>query len=382
MQTDTFSLRQGTPGRKRRNPRGVFEKVPGSGEWWVCYWDAVGRKRREKAGSKSAAIILYRKRKTEALEGKKLPEKLRRATVSFQEIARDALEYSKQHKVPDAYRADCWHMETILGWFRDRAAADVRPQDIERRLSELAEENHLQPAAVNRYRALMSLIYSIAMRNAKVSANPARLVRLRKENNARVRFLSDEEETKLRNKIRESYPDREAEFDLALNTGMRRGEQYRLRWQDVNLKTGIVTIPRSKHGEKRHIPLNSASRAALEALWQRRTAPGYVCPGVEAERSRDWRRWFEEAVLSVGIENFRWHDLRHSFASRLVMAGVDLRSVQELLGHKTIAMTVRYSHLAPTHLKEAVERLTAKPTDTTTDTGPPEGQQHVAITAA
>ncbi len=70
----------------------------------------------------------------------------------------------------------------------------------------------------------------------------------------------------------------------------------------------------------------------------------------------------------AGIENFHWHDLRHSFASRLVMAGVDLRTVQELLGHKTIAMTVRYSHLAPTHLQEAVERLTAKPTDTTTDT--------------
>jgi site-specific recombinase XerD len=128
------------------------------------------------------------------------------------------------------------------------------------------------------------------------------------------------------------------------------------------------TVSLSKNGEKRHIPIDSTSRAALEHLWQRRTAPGYVCPGVEAERSRDSRRWFEGALLSAAIENFRWHDLRHTFASRLVMAGVDLRSVQELLGHKTIAMTVRYSHLAPTHLQDAVERLTAKPTDTTTDT--------------
>ncbi len=354
---------------KERRYRGVFEKFPASGQWWIRYVDSTGRIRREKAGTKGNAIDLYRKRKTEALTGKKLPEKLRSATVSFAEISRDALEYSKQRKVPDAARGDRWHMETILGWFRDRAASDVTPQDIERRLSELAEENHLMPATVNRYRALLSLTYSVAMRNGKVSANPAKLVRLRKENNARVRFLNDDEETVLRAKIQETYPNGEAEFDLALNTGMRRGEQYRLRWQDVNLETGIITIPLSKNGEKRHVPLNSAARAALDTLWDRRKAPGYVCPGVEDhERARDWRRWFENAVIAAKIENFRWHDLRHTFASRLVMAEIDLRTVQELLGHKTIAMTVRYSHLSPTHLREAVERLTEKPTDTTTST--------------
>ncbi len=366
MQTDTLTVT--TPeveAKKRRNPRGIFERKPG--EWWIRYVDAQGHYRREVAGTKGNAIDLYRKRKTEALTGKKLPEKLRRATVTFAEIARDALEYSKAHKVPEAAAHDRWRMETVLGWFRERAAADITPQEMERRLAELGEEGR-KPATLNRYRALLSLTYSIAMRNGKVSANPARLVRLRKENNARVRFLSAEEEATLRSKIRETYSDGEAEFDLALNTGMRRGEQYRLRWQDVNLKTGIITIPRTKHGEKRHVPINSAARVALEAMWLRRTAPGYVCPGAEGERARDWRRWFEEAAHSGGIENFHWHDLRHTFASRLVMAGVDLRSVQELLGHKTIAMTVRYSHLAPTHLQEAIERLTAKPTDTTTDT--------------
>jgi integrase len=102
------------------------------------------------------------------------------------------------------------------------------------------------------------------------------------------------------------------------------------------------------------------ARALLEALSQRRTALGYVlCPGIESERTRDWRRWFEEAVRLAGIDNFRRHDLRHTFASRLVMAGVDLRSVRELLEHKTIAMTVRHSHPAPRCLQEAVERLTA-----------------------
>ena len=86
------------PKRERRNPRGVFEKVPGSGDWYIRFVDAQGRFRREKAGTKSAAIDLVRKRKTEALQGKKLPEKLRRATVTFADISRDALAYSKAHK--------------------------------------------------------------------------------------------------------------------------------------------------------------------------------------------------------------------------------------------------------------------------------------------
>jgi integrase len=111
-----------------------------------------------------------------------------------------------------------------------------------------------------------------------------------------------------------------------------------------------------------------AARNALETLWQRQPAPGYVCPGTEAERGRNWRRWFEDAVEKAQTIIFGSHDLRNTFENRLVMKGVDLRSVEELLGHKTIAMTVRYSHLAPTRLQEAVERLTEKPTETATDT--------------
>ena len=105
--------------------RGVFEKRPGSGDWWIRYIDALGRFRREKVGTKSNAITLYRKRKTEALEGKKLPEKLRRATVAFAEIAKDALEYSKVHKAATSYRCDAGRMEVVLGWFREYPAESI-----------------------------------------------------------------------------------------------------------------------------------------------------------------------------------------------------------------------------------------------------------------
>lgn len=96
---------------------------------------------------------------------------------------------------------------------------------------------------------------------------------------------------------------------------------------------------------------------------------GYVCAGYDGPRNRDWRRWFEDVLAQAKIPNFRWHDLRHTFASRLVVAGVPLRAVQILLGHKRIETTLRYSHLSDTHLRDAVEKLVAKPSDTTTDTG-------------
>ena len=118
--------------RETVKARGVYEKFPGSGVWWIRYADAKGRIRREKAGTRSNALTLYRKRKTEALQGKKLPESLRTPSVSFAQIARDTLEYSRTTKVREAYRIDRWHMETILGWFRGKSAEELNPQDIER----------------------------------------------------------------------------------------------------------------------------------------------------------------------------------------------------------------------------------------------------------
>ena len=173
--------------------RGVFEKVRGSGIWWICYFDVDGRKRREKAGRKSAALELYRKRKTEVLEGKKLPEKLRARKVGFAELAKDTLEYSRAHK--RSYRDDEIRMAKLTDWLGERPAESLSPQEIERWLSAKAT---LKPATLNRYRALLSLVYRLGTQNGKVKLNPARLVRQRKENNGRIRFLSTEEEEALR----------------------------------------------------------------------------------------------------------------------------------------------------------------------------------------
>jgi len=367
MQTNTLILNDAKPETKaRRTLRGIFERVAGSEVWWIRYADSMGRIRREKAGTKSAAIKLYQKRKTEALQGKKLPESLRSPMVSFAEIARDTLVYSKTHK--RTYEDDELRMPRLLAAFRERAADSITPQDLERHLAQIAEESEWAPATVNRYRALVSLVFRLGIENGKVKENPARLVKPRQVNNTRTRWLGPGEEVRLRAAIEAACPEHMPELDLALNTGLRLSELYGLTWENVNVSRRVLTIPRSKNGETRHVPINSAALAALTELGKRSNGTGPVVRNPQGEPLAGPRYWFEPAIGRAKIRTFSWHCLRHTFASRLVMAGVDLRTVQELLGHKCIAMTVRYSHLSPTHTLAAVERLAGANTETPTST--------------
>jgi integrase len=118
----------------------------------------------------------------------------------------------------------------------------------------------------------------------------------------------------------------------------------------------IVTIPRSKNGETRHVPLNATAIAALSELRKRSDGTGQMIRNLQGAPLAGSRYWFEPALGGAKIRAFSWHCLRHTFASRLVMTGVDLRTIQELLGHKSIAMTVRHYHISPTHTLAAVER--------------------------
>jgi integrase len=173
-----------------------------------------------------------------------------------------------------------------------------------------------------------------------------------------------------RSVLQDRYPERVPEFDLALHTGLRRGEQYGLRWEDVDRERHILSVPRSKNGAMRHVPLNGTARHALAELHARNGDSDLVFG------SKSPRGWFEPAVNAACVNDFTWHCLRHTFASRLVMAGVDIRTVAELLGHKTLAMTMRYAHLAPDHQLAAVERLEPTATRTATSDGALVGYVH------
>ncbi|MHC4196901.1 MAG: site-specific integrase [Planctomycetota bacterium] len=180
-----------------------------------------------------------------------------------------------------------------------------------------------------------------------------RKVKLLKEPPGRLRFLSKEECQAL---IEVCSPHLRPIVVTALNSGMRKGEILRLRWEQVDLKHGFILLDITKNGERREIPINSTLRATLEAI-PHGPKSEYVFVDRNGNPFKDVKRSFRTACRRAGISDFRFHDLRHTFASHLVMGGVDITTVKELLGHKTLTMTLRYAHLAPSHKVNAVRVL-------------------------
>lgn len=378
MQTDNPAVDR-KPVSRRRNPRGVYEKVAGSRQWWIRYVDAQGRYRREKAGTKGSAIKLYQKRKTEALQGRKLPEVLRRAAVSFKQIADDAIaDIKRRYRRP---ADDVFRLEVLIDWYRSREAASITAREIEARLNAAADDKKWSPATINHYRTMMSLAYRLGRRNQKVEVNPVRDVPHHREDNSRVRCLSADEEKALRVAIREKYSVHELELDFALNTGLRQGSQYHLTWEMVDWEARVLHIPRTKNEEPIHLPLNDSALMVLRKLKPRSSATGRVFISHETRKPLNCpKHWFTSAVRLGGIADFHWHDLRHTFATRLRQRGVALEDIADLLGHKTLAMTKRYAHVSMHRLHEAIGLLSTTPTDTTTDTKQSEPiQAHIAV---
>jgi integrase len=260
-----------------------------------------------------------------------------------------------------------------------------------RRTSGDTEPAKVSGSTMNRDLAALQAALSRAVEWGSLSTNPARRMRRSTEDeSAVVRYLSADEEQRLRTALtqrddarraaRESANTwrREREYEpwpplgiytdhltplvlLALNTGLRRGELLRLTWGDVDAAKGMLTVRGSgaKSGQTRHVPLNSE---AVEMLDTHRPANAeslafVFSSGTSTERIKYVRKGWAGVLKKARVQGFRFHDLRHTFASKLVMAGVDLNTVRELLGHGNIVMTLRYAHLAPEHKAAAVERL-------------------------
>lgn len=321
----------------------------GSGVWWVQYF-AGGHRRREKVGGRQAAINRYQQRKSEAREGR-LPTPQR--SVAFDTFVEEYLEGEKLRL--RAYSEYERHGRVWTERFGSRSLRSIIPLDVQSWATRRREQ--VEPATVNRELSFLRRVFNVALANELVERNPVRLVKLFREPSGRVRYLSEEEEAGLQAQL-DSVKWRIVTF--AMNTGLRQAEQFHLRWENVNLSTRVLTIPRSKHGGARHVPLNDSAMRVLRVL-PSRFKGGFVFPsrsGKTPINATNFRqRVFNPAVAAAGIENFRWHDLRHTFASRLTMAGIDLNTIRELMGHKTLAMTLRYAHLSPKHLHAAVKQL-------------------------
>jgi site-specific recombinase XerD len=330
--------------------RGVWERISGSNVWWIRYRDANGKLRREKVGRKGDAIDLLIKRRDERRVGVKMPDNLRNAGLRFSILADDIETYSKAHHRDQKHISS--RLKKIRLNFNDRVAESVTPQEIDAWLA----KNTKTPGTSNRYRALFSLIYREALRNGKVKSNPARLVQQKHEDNGVIRWLTVAEETALRNTLTEHYPMKIPELEIALGTGMRLSEQYGLTWGAIDLVHKEVRLSRTKNYSSRTIPMNATVLAAFTEL-RRRVPKAKKSDAVFPQLPRIW---WEDVLQKSGVADFRWHDCRHTFCSRLAMKGVNLKVIQVLAGHKTITMTARYAHLDDAALRAAVDLIVSK----------------------
>ncbi|MCK9691881.1 site-specific integrase [Pseudomonas syringae] len=248
-----------------------------------------------------------------------------------------------------------------------------------------------KPSTVNRKMGSISGVFSRAVEWDYIEAHPmAKLSALKVDSKGKVRYLADDESKRLREALDARQDEARAERHSAnkwrtdrgkpelaslqlveftdhlkpmvlvsLNTGMRRGELFDLKWPAVNFTTKTITVvgDNTKTLDTRHIPMNREAAATLDAWKKQSKGIGYVFPSQSGERLDNTKSAWLNLLDRAKIIDFRWHDMRHDFASRLVMAGVPLNTVRDLLGHADIKMTLRYAHLAPGTKAAAVEMI-------------------------
>jgi site-specific recombinase XerD len=347
---------------KEKKHRGVFERESGSGIYWVRFVDVDGKRKARCVGNFSDAVNFYEAEKVRIRKRILAPVAGHRG-VRYTQLVDEALKFSEaSHR---DQRVFAQRLEFTREYFGQRVADSITPADIAEWFTKMADERDWTPATINRYRAAMSKAFKIGIQNGKITVNPARLVPQRKEPAGKLRYLTDEEEVRLRLALK-SRPYSIPQLDIALHTGMRKSEQFSVTWDQVDFTQKFLHLSATKNGSDRYVSLNSEAIRALNSLKEthaRLKLPEDSTLFVSAQNKpmADPREWFGSACEEAKIQGVTWHTLRHTFASRLVMAGVDLKTVQDLMGHKTIAMTARYAHLSPAHKLTALEKLVSAP---------------------
>lgn len=294
--------------------------------------------------NRKLAEAIHAKVLLEMKEGKWF-EKQKAASITFREMVSRYVE--RYHRMRDKHT-----IKKLLPVFGHLTLAEITTDLVSDYRDERLKKVKL--ATVYQELSLMRRMFNVARREWKwTKENPVADLSFAVGNkNARDRWLTLEEERLLLDKATNPVWLRPL-LIVALHTGMRRGEILNLIWKDVDFNRRLVTIQKSKNGEKRAIPMSLTLLNTLRAFGKVIDITGKVFP----ISVRSLREGFDKAVSKSALENFHFHDLRHTFATRLVQAGVDLYKVKELLGHKTITMTMRYAHHYPESLRSSVEVL-------------------------
>lgn len=268
--------------------------------------------------------------------------------------------------------------------------SEITAKNVEKWRAEKLKSGN-KPATTNRSINTLKASLNRAVDWGILKENPLSRVKPQKlDTNGIIRFLSNEEEVRLRSALDSRDATTRKERDSAnawretrhcellpdlnkvtfcdylkplilldLNTGLRRGELFNLTWNDVDLERAMLTVKGAgaKSSQTRHIPLNEEAADVLHKWKSQSKSDSFVFPGKNGDRMDNIKKSWTKLVKDANINDFRFHDLRHTFASNLVMAGVDLNTVRDLLGHSDIKMTLRYAHLAPEVKANAVAKL-------------------------
>lgn len=323
--------------------------------YWIRYAGLDGKTVYESTGTtklKDAETLLH-KRKADIQVGKQ-PEIKRIANYSFNELADQYLRWiagrQASAKVKGYIIAE---LRQRFGNIPLRRFNTIIAEQLQTALIARGCKNGYTNKVMNVFKAMFSKAVEWDMIENE-TLKRIRKVKLLREDR-RLRYLESKEECQ---KLIDACDSHLRPIVItALNTGLRKGNILSLQWSNIDLKNGFILVDMTKNGERLEMPINETLRQTLLDI-PRRLDGGYVFYDPKTQNPyQDVKRSFSSALRRAGIRDFHFHDLRHSFASHLIMAGVDLTTVKELLGHKDIKMTLRYAHLAPHHTKRAVDIL-------------------------
>lgn len=329
-------------------------KRKGSRFYQIAFQDLSGRTIRKSSGTTNykEAVAILSKHRQEVLEGK-VPEIKKIKNYTFKELSEEYLVWiTRQKDVVNKTRK----VKQLIDRFGDLHLRRFNTKIVEQFQTERMERN--KPGTVNRLLATLKHMFTKAEEWEMVEEDvlkKVRKVKLLREGPGRLEYLSEEKSEAL---IQSCDSHLQPVVQVALNTGMRKQEILKLQWEEnIDLKNGFILLKDTKNGERREIPINDTVRAVLNKQMRRLDVPWVFYNPKTGKKWGDMKRSFYSACRKAGIKDFRFHDLRHTFASHLVMAGVDITTVKELMGHKTLSMTLRYAHLAPSHKVAAVDLL-------------------------
>lgn len=327
------------------------------GKWWTCIrYKGKKIQRSLETDNKSLALSIESKLRTELIEGKYF-DKYEGENKTFKELVEKFMKEHSPKVSPKTQRAYERVFKHTGLFFRDMCLSEITPKRIaEYRASRYNEK--AMPATVNQELAVLGKAFSLALKEWEwIKENPVNRIKRDRENNQRDKWLSYEDEQRLL----ENSPGWLREiivFDL--NTGLRQDELLSLPWDKVNLLRKTIIIQKSKNGKPRTVPLTSVAMGILEEKVRIRSLKSnFVFTNREGKRFDCGWVWksFSNLAKNVGIEDFHFHDLRHTFATRLAQGGIDLYKISKLLGHINITMTQRYTHHCPESLREGIEVL-------------------------